>query len=314
MQKHFFNDPRLLDGGFVMRFRNLDLIIAMFIVMLNIAWTQVPYHLVIVGILLALPLIFFLPGYTITQTLFRRRSSENTLNVSSNLIQRPELKIGHPISGTDQLLLSFGLSMAVAVLVGFVLNILPVGLEALSWVLSLGLITLTFAMIAAILRREDIPAVAKPLRVFISLQDCIFFTLALLVIASVVWFTVGRPLQPQSSFTQLWMLPVNQTNKACAVSIGVQSFESSDETYRVVVSVNKTQINAWSSIELTPQQKWVQTVPVPSNTAGSLYIEAQLYKADKPDVAYRNVHLTFYVSSINNNGHVQQQCVFGIQK
>ena len=104
----------LIDGGFFMRFKNLDLIIAMFIVGLNVAWTQIPNSLMIVGIVLALPLVLFLPGYALIQTLFRRRLPEQ-LTVSGMVARPQNLKIGHPIGSADQLVLSLGLSMAIDV-------------------------------------------------------------------------------------------------------------------------------------------------------------------------------------------------------
>lgn len=296
-----------------MRSKNFDLIISVVIVAINVAWTQVSTHFVFTGIIFALPLILFLPGYTLTQILFRRKTPEQQPNAANNLSKRSELKIGHPIGGTDQIVLSLGLSMAIDVLVGFMLNILPIGLAALSWILSLGLVTTIFALLAMFLRRKDIPRTTERLRVRITLQDCLLLGLAMLVAVSAVWFSLFRPLQPQPSFTQFWILPANQADKTCAVSVGVQSFETTSETYRVVMMVNSAQTNNWSPIVLTPQQKWVQLVSVTPGATSSLYIEAQLYRADKPETVYHNVHLTFYISSVNSNGVLQQQCVLGTQ-
>ncbi len=294
-----------------MRFKNLDLIIAMVIVAINVAWTQIPNRFMIVGILFALPLILFLPGYTLTQTLFRRRVPEQKLDASNHIARRSDLQLGHPISGTDQIVLGLGLSMAIDVLVGFTLNLLPIGLEALSWILSLGLLTTAFSILAVFLRRKDISRTSITPQVRITLQDCALLGLAIIVVASAVWLSLIRPLEPQPSFTQFWMLPANQDSKTCAVSVGVQSFATTPETYRVVMIVNSVQTNTWPSIVLTPQQKWVQSVPITpgTGTTDSLFIEAHLYLAAKPATVYRDVHLSFYFSSINTNGLVQQQCV-----
>ena len=122
-----------------MRSKNRDLLITILVVSLNGAWMQVPNRPLIVGIILALPLILFLPGYTLTQALFRKKPSRgesdhiSTHPASSE--QAPQagnkLKLGHAIGGMDQLILSLGLSMAIDILVGFVLNILPIGLQGL---------------------------------------------------------------------------------------------------------------------------------------------------------------------------------------
>src|SRR5712692_6614688 len=142
-----------------MRLKNVDLVVAMFFVVINVSWIQFPNRPLVIGIILALPLIFILPGYTLTQILFRKRSP--VPDYSSNLILRPILKIEQPIDAVDHIILSLGLSMAIDVVVGFGLNVLPIGLQALSWTLSLGLITTVFALLAAFLRRKDIVKVAR---------------------------------------------------------------------------------------------------------------------------------------------------------
>ncbi len=179
-----------------------------------------------IGIFLALPLIFILPGYTLTQTLFCKWSVDQSPDSSSNLILRPNLKLGQPVGGADQIILSLGLSMAIDVLVGFALNVLPVGLQALSWTLTLGLVTTVFALLAAFLRRGDIVTIARVSRPRVTIYDCILFGLAISVATTVIWFSMIRPLEPQSSFTQLWMLPSVQAEDSCAVRLGVRSFES----------------------------------------------------------------------------------------
>ncbi len=294
-----------------MRFKNLDLIIVMVFVVINVAWIQLPNRPLIPGLIFTLPLTCFLSGYALTQTLFRRRIPEQTQDASNASISRLDLKLGHPIGGPDQILLSFGLSMATDVLVGFGLNTLSIGLQARSWILSLGLVTTAFVVLAILLRRKDIPKINKTSRVRITLRDCVLFGLAILVAASAVWLSVIRPLQPQPSFTQLWILPANQASKTCAASIGVQSFENTSQTYQIVMTVNNTQTKIWSSIVLTPRQKWVQSVPVMSDTTSILNIEARLFRMDNPGRVYRDVHLTLYVSSTNINGILQQKCLLG---
>jgi uncharacterized membrane protein len=289
-----------------MRCKNFDLILTMVVVALNVAWTQVPNRPLLPGIIFALPLIFFCSGYALTQVLFRRRMLEQPPNVSNYFTHWSDLK--HPIGGADQILLSLGLSMAINVLVGFGLNILPIGLQALSWVLSLGLITVGCALLATFLRRKDLPRASQTPHMRITVRDCMLFGLASFVVASAVWISIIRPLEPQRGFTQFWMLPVNEASKTCVVSVGVQSFEATSETYRVVMIVNGVQTSTWSPVILTPQQEWVQSVPVTPGTTSSLYVEAQLYRVDEPDIIYRNVHLTFYIAKANPGGLAQQQC------
>ncbi len=242
-----------------MRLKNLDLIGAILIAAINVGWTQIPNRPLIVGIILALPLTFILPGYTLTQVLFRKRSSDQSLDSSNNIILRPSLKIGQPVGGADQIILSLGLSMAIDVLVGFSLNVFPIGLQALSWTLSLGLITTVFALLAAFLRRRDIVTIERVSRPRVTIYDCILFGLAILIATAAIWFSIIRPLQPQPSFTQFWMLPSNQTANSCAVRIGVQNQESTTIEYRVVVIMNGAILHTWLSVVLAPRQNGINS-------------------------------------------------------
>ena len=292
-----------------MRLKNLDLIAAMLVVAINAGWTQFPNRPLVIGIILALPLIFILPGYTLTQTLFRKRSPAP--DPSNNLILRPSLKIGQPVSAVDHLILGLGLSMAIDVVVGFALNILPIGLQALSWTLSLGLITTGFALLAAFLRRKDIVKGARKPKPRITIYECILFGLAILVATVAIWSSIIRPLEePQPSFTQFWMFPAKNTS--CAVLIGVHSFESTSVTYRVVMTINGAQATTWSSVVLAPQAEWNQSVSIKPGATDNIYIEARLYRADKPETVYRNVHLTLHSLKGSVNGQTQQ-CSIGTQ-
>lgn len=144
----------------------------------------------------------------------------------------------------------------------------------------------------------------------ITIGECMLFGLAILIAAVAVWLSINRPVQPPPSFTQFWMLPSNQANNSCAVSLGIESFESTYVMYHVVMTVNGTQVNTWSSIALAPQGNWVQSVPVKLAPAGTMYIETKLYRADKLKTAYREVHLTMHSVRESKNGQVKE-CTTG---
>jgi uncharacterized membrane protein len=290
-----------------MRIKNLDLIVAICVVALNGAWTQVPNRPVLIGIILVLPLTFMLPGYTLTQILLRRRSSDQLYASPRELMLRSRLKQGPSVGIVDKIVLSLGLSLAIDVLVGFGLNILPGGLQASSWALALGLLTTVFALLAAFLRHKNSAVrTARAAGFHVTISNGLLLGLAVVVASASVWLAIIRPLNPQPSFTQLWMLPAK--NNDCSVSIGIQSFETTSVTYRLVMTINDTQTNNWSSIILSPQQKWSQSVAATSVNANNLHIQALLYRADKPDTIYRNVHITFHVTPIMNAGQLQSQC------
>ena len=121
-----------------MRTKNTDLIVAIGIAALNVVWTAIPDRPLLVGMILVLPVTFMLPGYTLSQALIRRRPPAQAPEIHV-FKHQPGMKKGRPPGGADLLALSLGLSLTVDALVGFALNVLPVGLQALSWALSLGI-------------------------------------------------------------------------------------------------------------------------------------------------------------------------------
>lgn len=256
-----------------MRLKNLDLIGTMLIAILNVIWALLPNHVPVIGIILALPLVFLLPGYTLSEVLFHK----------------------HSFNTSGRLLLSLGLSLAIDVLSGFVLNILPGGLQALSWAASLGLITVTFSAVAGYLRREIPEGRARPPRFHFTPSGFIMIGVAALVVVfSLVYTVLGAVQQQYPGFTQLWMLPVVQNGKSCAVRLGVHSFETTAVTYRLTMSVNGVQLTTWPSVTLSSQGEWERLVPITPNTTANVYVEAQLYRLDKPQSVYRSVDSTLH--------------------
>jgi uncharacterized membrane protein len=294
-----------------MRRKNLDLMVALIVVVLNVVWTEFPNHPLILGIMLALPLTLLFPGYTLTQVLFRKRSPDQSTGEANALLLRPGLRLGQPIGSADQVVLSLGLSLAIDILVGFALNILPIGLRASSWALSLGLLITLFALLAALLRQRDVVKTESSMRPHITLYDGTLFVLALLLASTAVWFAIIRPQIPRQSFTQFWMLPAS--NKSCAISIGIQSFETAPVSYRVVMTINGARAEAWSPIVLAPQGKWDRSVVIkPETTSSGMYIEAQLYRLDEPGSVYRDVHISLHSLRESGSGQIPH-CVSGSQ-
>ena len=152
------------------------------------------------------------------------------------------------------------------------------------------------------------PQVTKARRLRMSMSDALLSGLAILVATGAISFAATRPLEPQPSFTQFWMLPANAGSKSCAVSIGVRNFEVTAVTYHVTLIVNGSEVGAWSPITLAPGRAWVRSAPLAPQSASSVSVEAQLYREDEPGTLYRDVHLTFYVATGRENGHTQQQC------
>lgn len=252
-----------------MRLKNADLIVIVVIAALNIVWVLLSAHSTIIGIILALPLVFVLPGYAVTEALAYNRS----------------------LSVTYRALLSLGLSLAIDILSGFVLNMFSVGLRALSWVVLLGLLIVVFSLLVAYLRRKSSADERRLLAFRFRIYDYLLAGLALLmVVLSLQYSATSVEQPPHAGFTQLWMLPP-QTTKNCTVRLGVRSFESTSTTYHIMMKENGIQVGIWSPIVLTPQEEWDHVVTIPTLSASSVSVEVSLYKADRPEKVYREVHL-----------------------
>jgi len=257
-----------------MRLKHLDLNLIVTIVTANIIWALLPSHPPVIGIVLALPLVFLLPGYTLTEVLSHKRS----------------------VDGTYRFILSLGLSLSMDVLSGFILNILPLGLQEISWVVFLGMLTMVFTLLVAYLRKgSSIDAMQLPKFRFRK-HEYILIGLSLIVtILSLRYSAISVAQQPHPGFTQLWILPSTQTDNTCAIELGVHSFETTPVKYRITMTANSVQVNIWSSVDLAPQEEWNRLVPVSPISANNVNVEVRLYKSDKPEIIYREVHMTLNV-------------------
>ncbi|GAC1657676.1 MAG: hypothetical protein NVS4B7_03530 [Ktedonobacteraceae bacterium] len=268
-----------------MRMKSPDLVVTVLIATLNIILALFPNHPSALGVILAMPLVFVLPGYTLTEVLFHKRS----------------------LITSHRLVLSLSLSIAIDIAGGFILNILPSGLQALPWAMFLGLLTITLSLLVAYLRRGMPADEAHAPRLHISVYQGLLFALATTVaLLSVLYAANGAVQQPHAGFTQLWMIPAVQTGKSCAVRLGIRSFEPTAVTYRITLETNGTQATPWPSIALAPQQAWQQLLPITPLAANNLYIEARLYRLDKPQTVYRNVHVTLPNLAISKDGKTRQ--------
>jgi Protein of unknown function (DUF1616) len=287
-----------------MRLKHPNLALSTAIALADVVWAVLPGHSPAIGLALALPLIFFLPGYTLTEALFHKRS----------------LDIVH------RMLLSLGLSLAIDIPGGLLLNVFPFGLRSTSWSGLLAALTIVFAGLAVYLRRGTVlhekrpratragvsPAPTlygrgRPLRsrvgaglapALVNWHNYLLFGLAAAVVMlSVAFSAVSVAQQPHAGFTQLWLLPPDAGNKSCAIHVGVQSYELHLETYRIDMTANGAQVNMWPLVVLAPRQKWEQLASIGSNGRGSVYIEVRLYRASNLQVVYREVNVTLHIVS-----------------
>jgi hypothetical protein len=263
-----------------MRIKNIDLLLVMAIALINIAWTLRHSHVLAIGVFLAFPLVFLLSGYALLEVLYYGRSPE----------------------AVRRLALSFGLSIVMDILGGFLLNMLPMGLNAVSWAIYLGTVTTLLSLIAAFRRGKSSTNGVWPWHIRLNVHKHIIASLFLIIASGMIFlsFLYSRHsalTSKRPGFTDFWMIQSNKDKSGCSVLVGAQSFEFTRMSYHTLVTVNGVQANPWLPVVLTPQKAWIITLPVNSYVNGAAVVEARLYRVDRPALVYRDVHLTLYSRS-----------------
>lgn len=220
-----------------------------------------------VRVVFAFPLLFVLPGFGLAAALF-------------------------PSSRLDwarRLVLQLGLSLAVAILGGLLLDLTPFGLRRSSWAVLLALVTCA-AVAVAIRRRPG--RTAATLRVpRIRFAEAALFGLALALVAGTLVFA-RTPLAARNvrGYTALSMLP-GRGVKSQVLRVQISSSELRPLKYRLELYAGRRLVDV-RRVALVPGQRWHTIVNLkPKETAGVIWILARLYRAGDPDAIYRSVWL-----------------------
>jgi uncharacterized membrane protein len=222
-------------------------------------------------IVLGLLLVLVLPGFAFTAALFPRRA--------------PTLR------STERVVFTFGLSLAITALSGFLLNWTSTGLRAESWYVVLSGVTLV-GWIGALLRDKSLFEVvlSKP-RIGRSFVQALLpvAVAAGLIIISLGLARAGALRQRITDFTQLWMLPQIEP-QGTVVRLGIRNLELGDSTYTVRLSVGSRVIRQWTEIKLIPEQIWETSILLPTDIDGNA-AEALLFRDGNMQSPYRKVML-----------------------
>ncbi len=250
---------RLLDLGVVIIFTGIAILLAL----ANV-------NSLFLRVLFELPLIMVLPGYVLCVALFPQRD--------------------FPAYG--RILLSLGLSIAVTVLGGLLLNLTPWGIQTTTWVFWLGGVTLGVTVLAALRRLSQPPSsISNDLahtawRFDLRAGSALLFGLAILLVSFALLITrAPAPPQGLEGYTQLWLLP--DPNTKTAVRLGISSNEFETTNYKLELQLGGKELQEWTPIILKPGEDWETTVTLPK-PVGSDTIEALLYRLDQPETVYRH--------------------------
>jgi uncharacterized membrane protein len=262
-------------------------LIGILTVLLVVVIVSIPFT--VPRIILGLPFLLFFPGYTLMAALFPKKGS---------------------LGGVERLALSFGLSIAVVVLTGLVLNFTPWGIRLYPILISLGVFIIVASGVAWYRRRK----LAREERFTVSFnfrlpffQDwqkrttadnvlSLLFAVVIAVAIGTVGYVIATP-RVGEKFTEFYILgPGGQANSYPTelkvgdegkVILGIVNHEQEEASYRVEISIGGEKTKFWIngeerdeiSVELENGGKWEQEVGfVPQKVGQHQKVEFVLYK------------------------------------
>jgi uncharacterized membrane protein len=266
---------------------DLDLLVIGSVMLLSLLFALVTGGALRAAFGLALALL--LPGYALTAAAFPRRNDLEPL---------------------ERLALSFGLSVATAVLVGLGLSYSPWGATLLPILLSLALFIVAASATAYYRRRRLPPDERYQLSRHLRLSrlgsywvrrrgvSAPFALLGMVCAVSIVAIILNSMLRPsdRGGFTEFYVL--SSTGKAGSyqqeavvghdirVKLALVNNEHEVIFYRVEITVDAQKVGHIGPIPLAPGRKWEHSVGVrPTNPGHRQRVEFLLFKgrADKPD-------------------------------
>jgi uncharacterized membrane protein len=224
-------------------------------------------------VVFGLALALFAPGYALTTAFL------------------PSLAQPFP----NRLMYAIGLSFAITILTGLLLNLTHDGLTGALFMGVLGSISLS-AGIIALMRRwreihedEDNPLPAIRLSVP---HAAMFAAAALLVVGALTVTRTAVMTEAHSGFTHLWLTPFYPSSEQY-VEIGLHSVENTPVEYRVEFRIGEQVISEWSPVALPPDGLWQKVIHMAEKPQRGERAEVVVYRLDDPDTVYRHATLWF---------------------
>jgi uncharacterized membrane protein len=292
---------------------NLDLISIPIVVILAIIFVLIPpFNQTSLRIILALPLLLFLPGYMLIAAMFPRRGE---------------------LSAIERFTMSIGLSIAITVFDGFGLNYTRWGFRPNSITISLSIIIGILFLITIIQRWRygkesygfslgDIRSFFKILRTKETqtgpeydpaLEKMLIKTMIIAILIVTAMLIYAKVTQEPEKFTALYILGANgkaenyilqvSVGEPSTILVGVENYEHAPVNYTLLVNLGGITLTK-KDIYLDHEEKWVNNVTfIPQLTGSIAFAGANKSKLEfqllKGNVSYRAVHLLVNTSLDN---------------
>lgn len=246
--------------------------------------------------ILGIPLVLFLPGYTLIAALFPGKKDLDTI---------------------ERIALSFGLSIAIVPLIGLALNFTPWGIRLVPILISLTFFIIVMAFIAHLRRlklQENMRFEVKFKEMYNSLKteilvkpekriDRILTVILVISIVAALFMLVYVIVTPKQGekFTEFYILgtggkaegyPTNLTaGKTSAVIVGIVNHEYEPVNFTLQVKINEEMLKE-QQVQTAHNQTWEQPVNFTPLRAGTgLKLQFLLYRNDNLTQPYRDTHL-----------------------
>ena len=276
------------------RLYNLDLILTIILTFLGAIFILTPIiNSTVFRIIFSLLLILFVPGYSLIAALFPKKDD---------------------LEGIERVVLSFGLSIAAAPLIGLLLNYTPFGIRLEPIIVSLSVFMIFMSTIAYIRRLKlhederfgiDLDYYLKIVNSFkresgtdkiLSIVLVIFIILAV----SATAYAIVIPKEGEK-FTEFYILgsngtasdyPTNLTSGETGnVTVGIVNHEYSTINYKLITKLNNQVIDE-KNITLSSNQAYKEPFTfVPYSYGQNHELELLLYKLPDENNVYRSIHL-----------------------
>ena len=264
-------------------------------------------------IVLSLPFVLFCPGYSLLSALFPRQGS---------------------LGGIERVALSFGSSIAVALLIGLILNYTPWGISLYPVITSVTLF-IVIASAIAWYRLWILPA-AERFSVSASISmprwgrmwsgDKILYVClvcAILVALGSLGYVIATPKQGER-FTEFYILGVDgkaenyprqvALGEPMELIIGVVNHEHEVVGYRIDIVIDGIESEEIITEALAHEEKWEEVVSfVPKSLGKEQRVEFWLYKNAETEPCFEDpLHIYINVTEPSQIGHAVE--LSGVEK
>jgi uncharacterized membrane protein len=224
------------------------------VILLAVVWVYLGFGATsLIREILAVPLVLLVPGGLLVMMLPSR-----------------------PADPFFQLALAVGLSIALCIMVGLLLNALPQGIDSRSWACALGLMSVTEAVVVTVQRVRAGVTLSDSLSSILGPagpKAAVFAAIAVLAIlgglvAIVAWErSDAEAANSAEEFSELWVQPASSG----AVVVGVHSDTSGTKSFRLSVNAPGKPTESFT-FTLKSQQTWTHEIPVPPHTTARVLI------------------------------------------